>query len=80
MNRLALISLLFLVCSCKYFNDEKGGSSSDAVIFEKSADSISDPDDGSMTDSTDISAISVKEFREFIVLDSKYMNVNILKT
>ena len=75
MNRLALISLLFLVCSCKYFNDEKGGSSSDAVIFEKSADSISDPDDGSLTDSTDISAISVKEFREFKVLDSKYMNV-----
>lgn len=75
MNRLVLISLSFLVCSCKYFNDEKGASPSDPVIVEKSADSLSAHDDGTLTDSTDLSAISVKEFREFKVLDSKYINV-----
>jgi len=76
MKRFALILLLFLVCSCKYLNDKNGALPSDDAIVEKTSDTLSVLEDEALTDSTDISAISVKEFREFKVLDSKYINVN----
>ena len=75
MKRFALILLLFLVCSCKYLNDKNGALPSDDAIVEKTSDTLSVLEDEALTDSTDISAISVKDFREFKVLDSKYINV-----
>ena len=75
MKRFALILLLFLVCSCKYLNDKNGDLPSDDAIVEKTSDTLSVLENKGPTDSTDISAISVKDFREFKVLDSKYINV-----
>jgi amidase len=75
MKRFALILLLFLVCSCKYLNDKNSDLPSDDAIVEKTSDTLNVLEDEMLTDSTGISAISGKDFREFKVLDSKYINV-----
>ena len=76
MKSLALILLLFLVSSCKYLKEEKGTLPLKGVNVENTVDTLGISEDDVLSDSADMSAISVKEFREFKVLDSKFINVS----
>ncbi|WP_204346173.1 amidase family protein [Psychroserpens algicola] len=67
MRYLFIISFIFLAYSCKP-SEEKGKDMSK----ESDATTVSQH----QKDKNDISAISTKDFREFKVLDSKYINTN----
>jgi amidase len=67
MRYLLLCSLIFITFSCKPSEEKAKDTSKDIDATKVSKDN---------KEETDISAISTKDFREFKVLDSKYINTN----